>query len=344
MKIRLLTKFAALFLVLTAIPASAQTLVTANLPALYTTAAVNYQIATLAASTLGTYDHLHLLVTVNGNWGSLGNTYIDATFANRNGFAYQYTVRGSAATSSARLVAYSNSDGSVGIYVNFAASVYATGGFTVLENVQDAVYTNPTNVGSTPPGTLVFDSSSSTYAPATYSDFYGNFSVAGNLNLKGSGTSIAFADGTVQSTAWNGSLVGGDYAESVNALGDRRAYEPGDVLVLSDVDGADITKSSEPYSRLVAGIYSSKPGILGRRQSGNKAESELPMAMVGIVPTKVNTEGGAIRRGDLLVTSSTPGYAMRGTDQTKMLGAVVGKAMGSLSAGAGVIEVLVSLQ
>lgn len=68
------------------------------------------------------------------------------------------------------------------------------------------------------------------------------------------------------------------------------------------------------------------------------------MAMVGIVPTKVTAENGPIKRGDLLVTSSKMGYAMKGTDRSRMLGAVVGKAMGSLEQGSGVIEVLVTLQ
>jgi hypothetical protein len=49
-------------------------------------------------------------------------------------------------------------------------------------------------------------------------------------------------------------------------------------------------------------------------------------------------------RGDLLVSSSTLGYAMKGTDRSRMLGAVVGKALGSLDSGTGVIEVLVTLQ
>ena len=48
--------------------------------------------------------------------------------------------------------------------------------------------------------------------------------------------------------------------------------------------------------------------------------------------------------GDLLVTSSTPGHAMKGTDRSRMLGAVVGKALEPLAAGKGVIQVLVTLQ
>ena len=68
------------------------------------------------------------------------------------------------------------------------------------------------------------------------------------------------------------------------------------------------------------------------------------MAVVGIVPCKVSAENGPIQRGDLLVTSSTEGHAMKGTDRRRMLGAVVGKALETLQRGKGVIEVLVTLQ
>ncbi len=171
--------------------------------------------------------------------------------------------------------------------------------------------------------------------------------VNGNLKLSsGSGASVTFADGTVQSTAWTGSLCGGDYAESVNVSGDRSHYEPGDVLVIDVNQPGKFLKSNEAYSTFVTGIYSTKPGVVGRRQTTSAAESksEVPMAMVGIVPTKVSAENGPIKPGDFLVTSSRLGYAMKGTDRGRMFGAVVGKALDSLDSGTGVIEAVVSLQ
>jgi hypothetical protein len=169
--------------------------------------------------------------------------------------------------------------------------------------------------------------------------------VDGSVKLtSGSGASLTFADGTAQTTAWTGVLCGGDYAESVDVSGDRKHYGPGDVLVISSGAGNDVEKSAEPYSTMVAGIFATKPGVIGRRQLTVKTPDEVPMAMVGIVPAKVSTENGPIRRGDLLVTASVPGYAMKGTDHNRMLGAVIGKAMGSLDSGEGVIEVLVTLQ
>lgn len=168
----------------------------------------------------------------------------------------------------------------------------------------------------------------------------------GNVQIS---TALRFANdtsGVVQTTAWTGVLCGGDYAETVDVAGDRKSYEPGDVLVIDPDSGSDVLKSAEPYSTLVAGIYSTKPGVIGRRQTvdAKTSTTEVPMAMIGIVPTKVSAENGPIKRGDLLVTSSTLGYAMRGTDHNRMPGAVVGKALGSLDSGTGVIEVLVTLQ
>jgi hypothetical protein len=169
--------------------------------------------------------------------------------------------------------------------------------------------------------------------------------VDGNVKLTASsGASIIFQDGTTQNTAYTGVTCGGDYAESVDVSGDRTKYTPGDVLVIDPDNPGKFLKSVAPYSTSVTGIYSTKPGTIGRRQSTPQSPDEVPMAMIGIVPTKVTAENGAIRPGDLLVTSSTIGYAMKGTDRGRMLGAIIGKALGNLESDTGVIEVLVSLQ
>ncbi len=169
--------------------------------------------------------------------------------------------------------------------------------------------------------------------------------VNGNVKLTAnSGASITFQDGTTQTTAYTGTTCGGDYAESVDVTGGRTKYEPGDVLVLDADNPGKMLKSIQAYSTSVSGIYSTKPGTVGRHQTTPKSLDEVPMAVVGIVPAKVSTENGPINVGDLLVTSSTPGYAMKGTDRSRMLGAVVGKAMAKLNSGTGVIEVLVTLQ
>jgi hypothetical protein len=172
------------------------------------------------------------------------------------------------------------------------------------------------------------------------------FEVDGNIKLtSGSGASITFPDGSVQSTAYTGVACGGDFAESVDVRGQRTKYEPGDVLVIDPKHPGKFVKSDEPYSTSVTGIYSTKPGVVGRRRTDPESiKTQIPMAMIGIVPTKVTAENGPIHPGDLLVISPLMGYAMKGTDRSRMLGAVLGKALGTLESGTGVINVVVTLQ
>ena len=139
-----------------------------------------------------------------------------------------------------------------------------------------------------------------------------------------------------------------DFAEllEVDESGGREAErsQPGDVLVISPETGK-MSKSNQPYSTMVAGVYSTKPGFLGGQ--GIKVESPantVPVALVGVVPTKVSTENGAIHPGDLLTSSSTPGHAMKCTERSQCFGATVGKALERLEFGTGVITVLVTLR
>ena len=153
------------------------------------------------------------------------------------------------------------------------------------------------------------------------------------------GTGRVFADGGFQPS-------GADFAESMAVTGDRAKYSAGDLLVIDPTANRRVALAQQPYSTLVAGIYSTKPGLLGTTHKVDETAppKEVPLAVVGIVPCKVSAENGPIRVGDLLVTSSTAGHAMKGTDRSKMLGAVVGKALEPVAEGRGVIQVLVMLQ
>jgi hypothetical protein len=128
--------------------------------------------------------------------------------------------------------------------------------------------------------------------------------------------------------------------------GERSKYEPGDLLVIDTSADRRAKLSDRPYSPLVAGIYSTKPGVLASpyKIGDVNLAREVPLAIVGIVPCKVSAENGPIKVGDLLVASSTPGYAMKGTDRSQMLGAIVGKALEPLDEGKNMIQVLVTLQ
>ncbi len=175
----------------------------------------------------------------------------------------------------------------------------------------------------------------------------------GNILLGATGPSGARAnqfrvDGTGKGFFNGGTQMGGaDFAEAVAVRGEHSRYEPGDLLVIDQAAGRRLMLSRRAYSTRVAGIYSTKPGVLATTHSINDADAlaaEVPVAIVGIVPCKVSAENGPIAPGDLLVTSSIPGYAMKGTNRRRMLGAVVGKALEPLREGKGIIQVLVTVQ
>ncbi len=65
------------------------------------------------------------------------------------------------------------------------------------------------------------------------------------------------------------------------------------------------------------------------------------MGVIGVIPTKVCGENGPIRRGDLLVTSSLSGHAMKADPDKVKTGQIIGKALQELPSGSGKIKVLV---
>lgn len=144
-------------------------------------------------------------------------------------------------------------------------------------------------------------------------------------------------------------VAGSDFAEVFEAVGGKDAFEPGDVVVLSDEGTQAVEKSSRPYDTRVVGVYSRRPGVLGADKNGETRidEHDIPVAITGIVPTKVCAENGAIRAGDLLTTSVRPGRAMKATPQTingvavYPSGTIIGKALEALDADEGVIKVLI---
>lgn len=151
-------------------------------------------------------------------------------------------------------------------------------------------------------------------------------------------TGKGFFDGGTQNS-------GADVAEAFLVTGGKAAYEPGDVLVISTSTDRMMEKSALPYSSLVAGVYATKPGLLLTEAAVNEnIDDHVPMGVVGVIPTKVCDEGGAIKRGDLLVTSSKAGYAMKADVDKVKPGQIIGKALQELTSGEGKIKVLVNVK
>jgi hypothetical protein len=137
-------------------------------------------------------------------------------------------------------------------------------------------------------------------------------------------------------------LRGGDCAEQWEVMDPEKAT-PGTVMVMTDTGILDV--SERAYDRLVVGIVAGggglRPGVVLGARPGHHRPA---IALVGRVYCRVDARYGAIRRGDLLTTSDTPGHAMRVSTPARAFGAIVGKALAPFESGEGLLSVLVAVQ
>ena len=142
-------------------------------------------------------------------------------------------------------------------------------------------------------------------------------------------------DGTVRALAFETGPA--DVAEWVRV---SEPVTPGDVVAFDPIHPSAYRLSRDACSPLVAGVISTKPGVILGRAEGFGQQALL--ALIGIVPVKATDEGGPIQIGDLLVSSSTPGHAMRWTGDDSCQCSFVGKALQALGGKRGVILVLLT--
>jgi hypothetical protein len=118
------------------------------------------------------------------------------------------------------------------------------------------------------------------------------------------------------------------------------SVEPGDVLVVDREHPDLFARGDRSADPTVVGVVVADAGLALGAQSGEG--SRAPVALSGIARCKVDASFGAILPGDLLVSSPTPGHAMR--EASPLPGTVVGKALEPLASGHGVIRILVMLR
>ena len=123
----------------------------------------------------------------------------------------------------------------------------------------------------------------------------------GSTNTYNLGTSgLKYAN--VWATTFRGVSTSAQYADLAEKYEADADYEPGTVLVIGGEK--EVTVTDEAGSYKVIGVVSTDPAYLMNSESNGVA-----IALRGRVPCKVI---GNVNKGDVLVTSDTPGYAMVG--------------------------------
>jgi hypothetical protein len=126
----------------------------------------------------------------------------------------------------------------------------------------------------------------------------------------------------------------------------EEAIEKGSVVVIDEEHPGRLKRSTRAYDQRVAGIVTGANGVnpgISLKQDGLLAQGEN-VALSGRVYVRADATYGSIAPGDLLTTSDTPGHAMKVTEHSRAHGAILGKAMGALTQGTGMVLVLVTLQ
>jgi hypothetical protein len=138
-------------------------------------------------------------------------------------------------------------------------------------------------------------------------------------------------------------LIGADCAEEFD-IDESQVVEPGSVMTIGE-EGR-LRSCTEAYDRRVAGVVSGAgsyhSGIVMDSRHGRFHRTSV--ALTGKVYCRIDAEHCPIEVGDLLTTSRTVGHAMKATDPSRAFGATLGKALEPLTAGTGLIPILVALQ
>lgn len=154
--------------------------------------------------------------------------------------------------------------------------------------------------------------------------FDGRVSVSGNL----------YVGGDVRP-------LGADVAEEFD-VEEGATVLPGMVVRLGE--GGGLEPADQPYETAVIGIVSGAPGFRpGMVLDTGGGGRRMPVALVGKVMCWVDADRGAVRRGDLLTASPTPGHAMC-ADADRATGSLVGKALAVLHQGKALVPVLTMLR
>ncbi len=223
--------------------------------------------------------------------------------------------------------------------------LYTPGGFN-FANIQGTSGSNSsTNIFGTldTTGGTLKSTTLTTGAAGTAGTIVGNWQVltssildvtSGTLKTTTLSAGSETTAGTIQGT-WTltgASKLQATYADIAEYYEGDKEYEPGTVLVFGG--DKEVTTTDKMNDTRSAGVVTTNPAyVMNNEQTGAK----VCIALAGRVPCKVV---GRVKKGDLLTTSATPGYAVKATNP--ILGSIIGKAIEDKDYGeAGVIEVAV---
>jgi hypothetical protein len=271
----------------------------------------------------GNSSGMTLLVTLTANNSA---TLDDTTHITSAYDSYVITYENVVPTSQSRFIMRVTTDGgsnwqSGGEYADNIGNCY-TGGYCLGGNGNQLVdttagygasgwflFTNPNStVVKYMTGASVFrDTNGSTSAGPTSMRWNASGGTTGVVN----GVRFLFTSGNISTgkiRLYGLNTSGADVAELYRVS--DRAATLGDIMSFDDDFPITAKRAARGDKAPLVGIVSTKPGVLlGETIEG--PDVQLPIALVGRVPTKVDMGNGPIAIGDRITISSTPGVGMK---------------------------------
>ena len=291
--------------------------------------------------------------TESARYGEVYAERVDTQSITHINGSFTTTVQFDGATGANKVLEFPDKNGTLATLDDVSG---AAGGVTrTLDQVTDAgnTTTNDISVGAVTATSFSGDGASITNVDAETLDginstgflrsdtddtFTGTLTMSGNIlpNSTASNRNLGSSSqvfNTVYATTFEGTSTQAQYADlAENYLGDAD-YEPGTVLVLGGT--AEVTVTNIKGDHRVAGIVTTNPAHL--MNSTLEGDHVVGVALKGRVPCNVI---GKVSKGDMLVASAIPGYAI--VNNSPSVGTVIGKAITEKTdADRGTVEVLV---
>ena len=273
---------------------------------------------------------------VTGGAGIGGDLWAKSIYDNGNRVVTSVTV--SAGTGMTGGGTITGPSGSVTLTNNGVVGLSAGTAITISGSAGGTFTVNNNGVTSLTAGTGVSVSNSAGgastvsigQAVATTSDVQFNKVSTKYLTAVDAGSGWALVQGT-----WHldsGASFQATFADLAEYYSADADYEPGTVLIFGGE--AELTVTAVSSDSRVAGVVTTNPAyVMNASLEGTRA----CLALQGRIPVKVI---GTVRKGDMLTTSNTPGYAIKAMNPT--VGTIIGKALENKDdPGMGVIQVAI---
>jgi hypothetical protein len=134
------------------------------------------------------------------------------------------------------------------------------------------------------------------------------------IRAKGDKTKSIYIKGSGGTTTGTGDLAELYYS--------RQKLELGDVVKFDPETPAGVIKTNGSYEQRLVGVVSAKPFALLMALNEEKLDNPEyhPVSLTGKMLVKISLENGPIKAGDPLASASTPGYAMKATKGSRIIG------------------------